>query len=136
MGVTALMIRTLGGVAAGVAIAIALMMLVEGLANMVFPPPRVNLNDPNAAASLPLANQLFPVLAWFVATLVGGWIAVQLSGRGWTAWLVAASVLVGEILDYLLGRHTAWVMGAGILAPIAAAWIAQKLRGRTPRVSA
>jgi predicted membrane-bound dolichyl-phosphate-mannose-protein mannosyltransferase len=112
------------------------MMLVEGLANMVFPPPRVNLNDPNAAASLPLANQLFPVLAWFVATLVGGWIAVQLSGRGWTAWLVAASVLVGEILDYLLGRHTAWVMGAGILAPIAAAWIAQKLRGRTPRVSA
>ena len=130
------MIRTLGGVAAGVAIAIALMMLVEGLANMVFPPPRVNLNDPNAAASLPLANQLFPVLAWFVATLVGGWIAVQLSGRGWTAWLVAASVLVGEILDYLLGRHTAWVMGAGILAPIAAAWIAQKLRGRTPRVSA
>ena len=130
------MIRTLGGVAAGVAIAIALMMLVEGLANMVFPPPRVNLNDPNAAASLPLANQLFPVLAWFVATLVGGWIAVQLSGRGWTAWLVAASVLVGEILDYLLGRHTAWVMGAGILAPIAAAWIAQKLPGRTPRVSA
>ena len=130
------MIRTLGGVAAGVAIAIALMMLVEGLANMVFPPPRVNLNNPNAAASLPLANQLFPVLAWFVATLVGGWIAVQLSGRGWTAWLVAASVLVGEILDYLLGRHTAWVMGAGILAPIAAAWIAQKLRGRTPRVSA
>ena len=130
------MIRTLGGVAAGVAIAIALMMLVEGLGNMAFPPPRVNLNDPNAAASLPLANQLFPVLAWFVATLVGGWIAVQLSGRGWTAWLVAASVLVGEILDYLLGRHTAWVMGAGILAPIAAAWIAQKLRGRTPRVSA
>ena len=130
------MIRTLGGVAAGVAIAIALMMLVEGLGNMAFPPPRVNLNDPNAAASLPLANQLFPVLAWFVATLVGGWIAVQLSRRGWIAWLVAGSVLVGEILDYLLGRHTAWVMGAGILAPIAAAWIAQKLRGRTPRVSA
>ena len=130
------MIRTLGGVAAGVAIAIALMMLVEGLGNMAFPPPRVNLNDPNAAASLPLANQLFPVLAWFVATLVGGWIAVQLSGRGWTAWLVACSVLVGEILDYLLGRHSVWVMGAGILAPIAAAWIAQKLPGRTPRVSA
>ena len=130
------MIRTLGGVAAGVAIAIALMMLVEGLGNMVFPPPRVNLNDPNAPAALPVANQLFPVLGWFIATLVGGWIAIQLSGRGWTAWLVAASVLIGEILDYLLGRHAAWVMVAGILAPIAAAWIAQKLPGRTPRVSA
>jgi hypothetical protein len=113
------------------------MMLVEGVANVVYPPPRVDLNDPNAAAALLLANQLFPVLSWFVATLVGGWIAVQLSGRGWTAWLVAGSVLVGEILDYLLGRHGAWgVIGAGILAPIAAAWIAQKLPGRTPRVSA
>ena len=130
------MIRTLGGVAAGVAIAIALMMLVEGLANMAVPPPRVNLNDPNAPAALPVANQLFPVLGWFIATLVGGWIAIQLSGREWTAWLVAGSVLVGEILDYLLGRHAAWVMVAGILAPIAAAWIAQKLPGRTPRVSA
>jgi hypothetical protein len=130
------MIRTLGGVAAGVATAIALMMLVEGLANMAYPPPRVNLNDPNAAAHLPVANQLFPVLAWFVATLVGGWVAIQLSARDWTAWLVAGSVLVGEILDYLLGRHAAWVMAAGLLAPIIAAWIAQKLPRRSPRVSA
>ncbi len=76
------------------------------------------------------------MFACFVATLVGGWIAVQLSGRDWAAWLVAGSVLVGEILDYLLGRHVAWVMGAGILAPIAAAWIAQKMPGRRPRVSA
>jgi hypothetical protein len=130
------MIRTLGGVAAGVAIAIALMMLVEGLANMAFPPPRVDLNNPNAPAALPLANQLFPIFARFLATLLGGWIAIQLSGRDWTAWLVAASVLVGEMLDFLLGRHAAWVMAAGILAPIAAAWLSQKLPRRTLRVSA
>jgi hypothetical protein len=130
------MIRTLGGVTAGVAIAIALMMLVEGLTNMAFPPPRLNLNNPNAPAALPLANQLFPVLAWFLATLIGGFIAAVLSGRGWTAWLVAASVLAGEILDYMLGRHVAWVMIAGILAPLLAAWIVQKLWKRPPRVSA
>ena len=59
---------------------IALMMLVEGLANMAYPPPRVNLNDPNAPAALPLANQLSPVFAWFVATLVGGWIADRFLG--------------------------------------------------------
>ena len=130
------MIRTLGGVAAGVAIAIALMMLVEGLTNMAFPPPRLNLNDPNAPASLPLVNQLFPVLAWFLATLIGGFVAVVLSSRSWTAWLVAASVIAGQLLDYLLGRHEAWVMAAGILAPLLAAWIAQKLWKRPPRVSA
>ena len=129
------MIRMLGGVAAGVAIAIALMMLVEGLTNMAFPPPRLNLNNPNAPATLPLANQLVPVLAWFLATLLGGCIAVVLSSRAWTAWLVAASVLAGEILDYLLGRHAAWVMISGILAPLLAAWIVQKLWKRPPRVS-
>ena len=129
------MIRMLGGVAAGVAIAIALMMLVEGLTNMAFQPPRLNLNNPNAPATLPLANQLFPVLAWFLATLIGGFIAVVLSSRAWTAWLVAASVLAGEILDYLLGRHAPWVMISGILAPLLAAWIVQKLWKRPPRVS-
>jgi hypothetical protein len=103
---------------------------------MAFPPPRLNLNNPNAPAALPLANQLFPVLAWFLATLIGGFIAAVLSGRGWTAWLVAASVLAGEILDYMLGRHVAWVMIAGILAPLLAAWIVQKLWKRAPRVSA
>ena len=135
-GVAAVMIRTLGGVAAGIAIAIALMMLVEGLANMLFPPPRLDLNNPNAPAALPLPNQLSPILAWFLATLAGGWIAIQLSGRDWTAWLVAASVLVGELLDYLLGRHAAWVMAAGILAPILAAWLSRKLPRRRLRVSA
>jgi hypothetical protein len=130
------MIRKLGGVAAGVATAIALMILVEGLANMAFPPPRVDLNNPNAPAALPLANQLSQIFARFLATLIGSWIAIQLSGRDWTAWLVAASVLVGEMLDFLLGRHAAWAMAAGILAPIAAAWLSQKLPRRTLPVSA
>jgi hypothetical protein len=65
---------------------------------------------------------------------VGGWLAIQVSGHGWTSWLVAASVLVGEVLDFALGRHATWVMIAGLLAPPLAAWIAQKvprLRSRT-----
>jgi hypothetical protein len=103
---------------------------------MVFPPPRLNLNNPNAPAALPLANQLFPVLAWFIATLIGGFIAVALSSRTWTAWLVAASMIAGQTIDYLLGRHAPWVMAAGILAPLIAAWIAQKLWKRPPRISA
>lgn len=83
-----------------------------------------------------LANQLFPILGWFLGTLVGGWFAIRLSGRDWTVWLIAASVLVGELLDYLLGRHNAWVMIAGILAPLVAAWAAQKLPGGKTRLSA
>jgi hypothetical protein len=130
------MIRTLAGVAAGIALAIVLMMLVEALGNMMFPPPALDLNNPNAPAILPLPNQLFPVLGWFLAALCGGWLALQVSARAWTSWLVAASVLVGEILDFALGRHAVWVMIAGIVAPLLGAWLAQKLPRRAERVSA
>ena len=79
------------------------------------------------SAALPFANQLVPILGWFVASLAGGWLAIQVSAREWTSWLVAASVLVGELLEFSLGRHDLWVMAAGILAPPLAAWLARKL---------
>jgi hypothetical protein len=121
------MIRTLAGAAAGIAIAIVLMMIVEAIGNQLFPPPPIDLQNPDAPAALPFENLIFPVIGWFLATLIGGWAAIQLSERRWTSWIVAASILVGELLDYLLGRHPVWMMVAGVLVPIAAALIAQKL---------
>ena len=130
------MIRTLAGVAVGIAVAIVLMMVIEGTGNALFPPPRLDLNNPEAPAALPFRNQVFPILGWFVASLIGGWIAIQMSGRAWTSWLVAASVLAGELLDFVLGRHSPWVMIAGVLVPLLGAWLAQKLPGRALSVSA
>ena len=121
------MIRTLAGVVAGIAVAIILMMIVEALGNSMFPPPPIDLQNPNAPAALPFPNQLFPILGWFLASLAGGWIAIQLSKRDWTSWLIAASVLVGGLLDFALGRHALWVMVVGVLAPLGAAWLAQRL---------
>lgn len=122
--------RTLAGAAVGIAIAIALMMLVEGIGNRVFPPPRVDLNNPNAPLAMPLPNQLFPLVGWFLAALAGGWLAIRISGRAWTCWFVAAAVIAGQLLSYLLGRHETWLMAAGVVAPLAAAWLAQTLAGR------
>lgn len=130
------MIRTLAGVAAGIAVAIILMMLVEGLGNSMFPPPPIDLNRPDAPTAIPFPNQLYPILGWFAASLVGGWLAIQVSARQWTSWLVAGSVVVGELLDFSLGRHALWVMAAGILAPPAAAWLAQRLPRWGRRISA
>jgi hypothetical protein len=130
------MIRTLAGVAAGIAVAIVLMMIVEAMGNALFPPPALDLNNPDAPAFLPFMNQLFPILGWFLAAVAGGWLAIQTSARQWAAWLVAASVLVGEILDFALGRHALWVMIVGVVAPVLGAWVAQKLPGRPLRVNA
>jgi len=124
------MIRTLAGAAAGVAVAIVTMMLVEAAGFRLFPPPPVDIQAPDSPMALPFVNQLFPILGWFLATLAGGWLAIWMSGRDWTSWLVAGSVVVGGILDFLLGRHPLWVMVAGPLAPLVAAWLAQKLPSR------
>lgn len=129
------MIRTLAGAVAGIAVAIVLMMLVEAAGNAIAPPPSIDLNNPNAPAALPAINQLFPIIGWFIATLAGGWIAIRVSHRDWTSWIVAGSVLVGEIADYLLGRHPLWVMVLGVLVPLVAAWLAQKLPGKSLRLS-
>ncbi|HET7817196.1 MAG TPA: hypothetical protein VFK58_06420 [Sphingomicrobium sp.] len=129
------MIRTLAGAAAGVAAAIVTMMLVEALGFRLFPPPPVDIQDPNSPMALPVVNQLFPILAWFLATLVGGSLAIWMSGRDWTSWLVAGSVVVGATIDFLLGRHPLWVMIAGPLAPLVAAWLAQRLSRRRLRAS-
>ena len=130
------MIRMLAGAATGIAIAIVLMMIVEATGNALAPPPSLDLTDPNAPSELPAINQLFPILGWFLATLAGGWMAIQISSRDWASWIVAASVLVGQLIDYLLGRHPVWVMAVGVLAPVLAAWLAQKLPGRQRRTSA
>ena len=130
------MVRTLAGVAAGIAIAIILIMMTEALGNALFPPPALDLNNPDAPSALPFANQLFPILGWFAASLIGGWLAIQISSRAWAAWLVAASVLVGALLDFSLGRHALWVMAAGVVAPLLAAWLAQKLPLWSRRVNA
>ena len=39
------MIRTLSGVAVGIAVAIVLMMVVEAAGNALFPPPALDLNN-------------------------------------------------------------------------------------------
>jgi predicted membrane-bound dolichyl-phosphate-mannose-protein mannosyltransferase len=111
------------------------MIIIEGVGNQMLPPPGVDLNNPNAPMALPLPNQLFPLVSRFVAVLVGGWVAIRLSGRAWTAWLIAASVIAGQLLSYMLGRHPGWLMAAGVLAPLAAAWLAQMLAGPALRSS-
>ena len=122
------MIRTLGGIVAGIAFAIVLMMVVEAVGNQVFPPPAgIDYTSADAPRFLPLQNLLFPIVGWFSATLVGGWIAICVAEKPWPSWVVAAAVLLGEIADFLLGRHPAWMIVGGIVLPLIGAWIAQQL---------
>ena len=125
------MIRKLGGVAAGLVIAMALIMLIETLGHQLSPPPAGYDMNAGSARALPVGNLLFPVLGWFVGTLAGASAALRISRTRWTGWAVTAFVLLGAIANFAMITHPLWVMAAGIVAVVLAGWLAQRLGGRS-----
>ena len=131
------MIRTLGGIAAGLAAAIVIMMLTETMGNQIAPPPaRIGVSDDTDARALPFLTLLFPVLGWFVGALIGSWLAIRVSDESWTAWVVAGCVLAATIFNFILALHPTWVMVAGLIVPVLGAWLAQRFCAMRSAVSA
>lgn len=118
---------TLGGLAAGLATAMLLIMTIEAIGNQLYPPPKGYDMAAGSAASLPFGNLIFPVIGWFVGTLAGAWIAVRLSDRDWAGWAVGGFVLAASMLNLLLITHPLWVIVAAVVAPILGAWIGQRI---------
>jgi hypothetical protein len=123
------MIRTLGGIAGGVAIAILLVMFIESVGlRLAWQRSTVELAGGEGRA--PIGTLIFPILGWFVGTFVGGMAAVWFSARNWTAWVVAAAVLMGVLLRITLAGHPVWAMILGALAPVIGALLAQRFAPR------
>ena len=125
------MLRTLLGLAAGLAVAIVTVMIVETVGNQLFPPPNDFDMTLASAEALPFKTLVWPVLAWFLGSLAGSALAVYVSGQAWTGWAVAALVLAGTIFNFAMIAHPLWVMIAGGIAPILGGWLGQQLAGRT-----
>ena len=129
------MLRTLMGLAAGLAVAIVTIMIVEAIGYQLFPPPRGYDMTAGSALALPLQTLIWPVIGWFLGALAGSWLAVRLSGERWTGWVVAGCVLVATIFNFALITHPMWMMAAGVLAPILGGWIAQQLAAPAERAA-
>ena len=120
--------RTIGAVAGGIAVALLVIMLVEAIGNSLYPPPAgIDLQDADAVSRIPFRTLIFPVIAWFLGALAGGIVAVWVSRLRWSAWPVAAAVLVGTVAQFALMAHPLWMIIAGLIAPIIAALLAQRL---------
>lgn len=131
------MIRTLGGIAAGLAAAIVIMMVTESIGNQIAPPPtRIGVSDDTNVQALPFLTLLFPVLGWFFGALIGSWLAIRVSDERWTAWVIAACVLAATIFNFALALHPTWMMIAGLIVPLAGAWLAQRICAEKTAASA
>lgn len=127
------MVRTLAGLAAGLAAAIAIIMSVEGVGNQLFPPPQGYDMASGSALTLPVRTLIFPVVGWFVGALVGAWLAIRMSGESWTGWAIGAFVLAATIFNFALITHPLWMMVAGAIAAPLGGWIAQRIAARARR---
>jgi MFS family permease len=123
----------LGG-AAGLVVAFLCVWLIEAIGHSVFPlPAGTDIADPadkaRIMASMPVAAKSVVILAWFVAALVGGWVGDRIAGRGLPGWIVAVLLVGAGIATMIAIPHPAWMWAAGIILPLIAAAIAQRLAG-------
>lgn len=122
------MIRTLGGIVAGMAAAITLIMITEAVGGQIAPPPaRLEISDLKDTAPLPVLTLLFPVLGWLLGAMIGGFIAIKVSDKSWTAWVISAAVLAATIFNFVLMVFPTWIMIVGAIMPLLGGWLAQKM---------
>lgn len=139
-GQTMAILRAILGVVAGLVTMFLVIMGIEFLGHMLFPPPP-GLDPMNPAdlgtimASQPVAALAMVVLAWVAGAFAGGWVAARIA-RDWprtAAVLVSLMVIVGVVgMIMQLPEHPRWMSVLGLLLPIPAALLAARLaRPRT-----
>lgn len=136
------MLRTILGVLAGVVAMFAVIMAIEAVGHVIYPPPAGMdpMNPAHEAAfaqfvsAMPFAAKAMLAAAWTVGAFVGGFVAAKIARhpRG-AAVLIALLVMSGVIGMILRMPHPSWLAAAGLLLPIPVALLAARwARPRLP----
>ena len=110
--------------------------MVDGTANMIFPPPPgVNLTDPaalqTATALLSSGALVGAILSWLLGTLAGAWSANLIAGRRALAGRIVSGLFLG-LATWTLATTTypPWTQVGMIAAVLVAAVAADRASGR------
>lgn len=137
-------VRWVLGMLAGLVTMFVVIMGVEYLGHVLYPPPPglnpLRTGDLAAImAQQPAAALLFVVAAWVAGAFVGGWVAARISRR----WRVAAAVPVALVVMVgVLGMirdvptHPQWMAIVGLLLPLPVALLGARLARPRPRAAA
>lgn len=123
------------GIVAGIVVAFVCVLGVEMVGHGLYPPPAgLDIHDPADQARLmdamPAAAKALVLAGWFVGALLGAWTAIRIAGRSIAGWAVALLAIAAGIATMLMIPHPAWMWAGGILLPLLAGWIADRLAGR------
>jgi hypothetical protein len=122
------MMRKVGGVLAGIATFVIVLMTIEYIAHQVF---NTSPGDP-----VPNGMHAFIALAYFIAAFAGGYVAARIAAERWAAWLIAVVVAAGAA--YAIGTmpQPLWMQIASIVAPLLGGLAASRLAMPGSRVAA
>ena len=114
------MLRKIGGTLAGIALAIAVIIIVEMVGNALYPPPPgIDPKNPEAMARLigtmPRAALMAIVLGWTAGAFLGSWLAARIARSVWPAVVVGALVVCGAVANMLTIPHPVWMWVSGIV---------------------
>ena len=128
------MVRNVAAALAGIVTAFVMIMLIEKLGHIIYPPPAdLDVSNPDVMrpyiATLPFLALLFPMIAWVVATFAGTVLACKI-GTGnplLFAATVGGLVLAGTIANLIMIKHPLWFSLVSLVAVAASAWIAARV---------
>jgi len=124
--------RIVAGILVGAVVAMACVFAIEWVGMMIYPPPLGidygNPADIERLMSLVTPGQMAIVaFGWLVGALLGAWTANAIARRAIAGWAVALLVLAACVYNLVALPHPPWMWACGILLPLLAGWLAQRL---------
>lgn len=121
--------KRLGGIFVGLIVGFIVIMGVEMATHMIWPPPAgLDIRNLEHATkiveAMPATAKWGVVLAWFLGTFAGAWTANRISGWTTGGWVIAGLSFAGVAWSLFTIPHPGWMVGAGLIAPILAGWLA------------
>ncbi len=131
------MVRTILAVLVGLIAALACMLAVQFVAQLLFPAPaglvvRDEADLVRLIESEPVSRKALTLASWLLSSFLGALVAARIGRTHPTAAAVGvgALVLAGVLLYVATTPPPAWIATAGILAPVPLAWLASRLAAR------
>lgn len=133
------MTRTILGMLAGAITAIVVIMGIEALGHVVYPPPAgLDAGNPADMAAVIAASSTaalaFVLAAWLLGTFVGASVGARIARHPRAAaFLVALVVMTGVgAMIVKVPQHPQWLSAFGFMLPLPLAWVAARLFGARP----
>jgi hypothetical protein len=105
--------RRVGGVIAGIVLAVLIVQLAELIVHRLYPPPPgYNMRDMNDVkkfvAALPLGAMVLVLWGWLIGTLAGTFVAARIGRSAVPAYVVGALLLIAGIANAIVIPQPVW----------------------------